>query len=371
MSVCSTVAVSLGVDDVVARRLRTQRLTSTPLSDATDVVRLLTCVQAQDAPLARFSVGVRMVAGHDGAVRRAIDDGHVVRTHILRPTWHFVAAEDLRWILALTSAKVESGMAARHRQLGLDSSTVDGVLASLAEALAGRRYLTRRELAAEFEQGGATWTGEQLGHLLMLAELRALVCSGPLRGEAHTYGLVDELVAPTALRDRPDAIRELVSRFFTGHGPASVTDLTRWTRLTQGEVKAALEELVDHLDTVTVDGVHLWFDAAADPGPEGGRRALLLPVFDEAYLSYPSLNVLRADGHPGMTSVHRFAEAGGGVVILDRRDVGWWKRRNRGRRMAVSVSLASTLDSRGRDLVVAEAERLAAFADRTADVVWL
>lgn len=176
------------VDAVLTKRLRTQRLSSAPLVDAADVVRLLTCVQAQDAPLARFSIGMRTANGSDAIVRRAVGEGRVLRTHILRPTWHFVAAQDLRWILALTSPKVESGMAARHRQLGLDTASVDRTFAALADLLAGRRFLTRRDLAAALRQRGSAWTGEQLGHLLMLAELRALVCSGPYDGDIHAYG---------------------------------------------------------------------------------------------------------------------------------------------------------------------------------------
>jgi hypothetical protein len=109
-------------DRVVQRRLATQRLTSSPLGSPGEVVRMLTCVQAQDAPLSRFSLGLRCAAD-DAAVRRSIDAVDIVRTHILRPTWHYVAAEDLRWILSLTSAKVESAMAPRHRRLGLDDHT--------------------------------------------------------------------------------------------------------------------------------------------------------------------------------------------------------------------------------------------------------
>lgn len=184
------------VDDVIAHRLRTQRLTSEPCTDPAEVVRLLTCMQAQDAPLARFSIGLRTADCRDTSVRRAIDEGRILRTHILRPTWHFVAPEDLRWILALTSTKVESSMAARHRQMGFDTAAVDRGLAALERVLGGRRYLTRRQLAPELGDDGSAWTGEQLGHLLMIAELRGLVCSGPLDGDSHTYGLVDELVAP-------------------------------------------------------------------------------------------------------------------------------------------------------------------------------
>ena len=154
-------------------------------------------------------------------IRDALDSGAVVRTHMLRPTWHFVAAEDLRWMLALTSAKVESAMAARHRQLELTSTATDRAHALLVSELADRRWMTRPELGARFAEAGLPSSGEQTGHLLMLAELRALICSGPLRGTTHTYGLVDDVAPSSPALDRPDAARQLTRRFFIGHGPAT------------------------------------------------------------------------------------------------------------------------------------------------------
>lgn len=339
------------------------------MSDPADAVRLLTCVQAQDAPLARYSVGMRSADCSDAAVRRAIDEGRVLRTHILRPTWHYVTSEDLRWILALTSPKVEASLAARHRQLGLGPAVLDDALSSMQNALRGRRHLTRPALAAELRDGGSQWTGEQLGHLLLVAELRGLVCSGPLDGDWHTYGLVEETVPPYRAVDRPDAVRQLVARFFAGHGPAAVGDLTRWTRLTRAEVRGALRDLDDRLQNLTVEGEQLWFDPAADRPDRTTRRAFLLPGFDEAYLSYPRLNLPRAVDHPSGTLPRSFGEAGGGVVVLDRRDVGWWKRKNRGHRVEVSLALAPTVDAPDRDVLAAEATRLAAFTGRTLDLV--
>ena len=323
-------------------------------------------MQAQDAPLARFSIGMRAGAD-DAAVRAAVDDGAVVRTHILRPTWHVVAAEDLRWILELTSSKVASGMAARHRQLGLTPPVVERAERELAAVLAGRHFLTRADLLRAFREAGLVQGGDQLAHLVMLAELRGLVCSGPLRDGVHTYALVDEVVAPTPARDdRAGAVRELVQRFYRGHGPASVADLVRWTTLTQADIRPALAELGDELATMEVAGETLWFDPHATARARPARRAFLLPTFDEVHLSYPRLNFPRVDGHPRGGAPHSFAEAGGGLVLCDRRDAGWWKRQELkgGDRVTVTIALASGLDGDQRAAIIAEAERLAAFTGR-------
>ena len=358
-------------DRVLAERLATQRLTSSPMERAIDVVRLLTGVQCQDAPLARYSIALR-TGLTDEAIRAELDAGAIVRTHVLRPTWHFVAPEDLRWLLALTSPKVESKMAARHRQLELTSTATERAHALLVSELAGRRWMTRPELAAHFAEAGLPSSGEQVGHLLMLAELRALICSGPMRGTTHTYGLVDDVAPSSPALDRPDMVRELTRRFFVGHGPASENDLRRWTPLTLTEIRSALTELAEEgsLTARTLCESTLWSGPdRPEPRPDA-PRALLLPMFDEQYLSYPSTNFPRAGGHPRGDRPHSFAEAGGGVVVCDRHDVGWWKRKEvTGGRVVVTIGLATSLGTEERALIEESAARLGSFTGRTLEIV--
>jgi DNA glycosylase AlkZ-like len=355
------------VDRVLRQRLAVQRLTSTPLRDPVDVVRELLCVQSQDEHLARFSIGLRTAGANDTDVLAALDAGEIVRTHILRPTWHFVAAADLRWLLALTSAKVAAGMSARRGQLGLDAEVIARAVAALADALSGSRALTRRDVATVFHDAGLPHDGEQVGHLLIEAELRGVVCSAPRRGTAHAYGLVDELIPRTPERHRDDAVRELVQRFFTGHGPAAVTDLTRWTTLTLAEIRPALADLADRLATTTVRGIQMWYDAESVRPTRRRERAFLLPTFDEIYMSYPKVNFPRAASHPRGDAPNRL-EVGGGVVICDRRDAGWWKREVRPREVVVSVAVTPILDDDQRHSVVAAAERLGRFVGKPAHV---
>lgn len=356
---------TLDADAVVARRLAVQRLSSAPLSDPVDVVRLLTCVQAQDAPLARFSLGLRTGLADDG-VRAALDSGAIVRVHILRPTWHLVAADDLRWILELTTPKVESGMAARHRQLELTPEIVAASEQVLSDALAGRTALTRQELGTRFTEAGLPSGNEQVGHLLGLAELHGLICSGPLRGATHTYLLVDDVAPPRAPIDRVDAIRELTRRFFVGHGPASERDLNRWTKLTLTEIRSALADLAGELEPIDVDGAQLWAAPDTPPARVDAPRAFFVPVFDEVYLTYPKLNFPRLASHPRGDGPHFFAEHGMGIVVCDRHDVGWWKRREVGPdRLEIDLHVSPELDPAQRAAIDAAAARLAEFTGRT------
>jgi hypothetical protein len=81
--------------EIAYRRLHNQGLSGPPLADPVAVVRHLGAVQAQEYAIAKWSVGQRTAGVHDHDVQAAIDSGALIRTHALRPTWHFVAAEDV------------------------------------------------------------------------------------------------------------------------------------------------------------------------------------------------------------------------------------------------------------------------------------
>ena len=363
---CDDGAVTDGIlDRVHRRRLATQRLSAGGMRDGADVVRLLTCVQAQDAPLAAWSLGMRMRprTTYAGVLAEQAAGGWV-RTHVLRPTWHFVAAEDLRWIQRVTAAKVESSMAARHRGLGLDGSSMGKALDVLTDVLAGRTPLTRRELTAVFAERGLPCRGEQVGHQLLVAELRSVICSGPPRGTEHTYVLVDETVppGPNDVLEGEDARRELVRRFVAGHGPASDRDLGRWCSLTLTEIRRALAELKDGLEQVEVSGDLLWSDPTVPARTTRAHRAYLLPTFDEVSLTYARTGFPRRD--PEAPRQRLLSEVGGGIVVVDGEDVGTWKRTvgRAGVRVAILPDVALPND----DLEALEkaAQALAAFLER-------
>ena len=355
------------LEAALSQRLATQGLTTAVYADdVRAVVRDLVAVQSQDAPLARWSLAMRAGRPIDETVCAVLDSGAVVRTHVLRPTWHFVAAEDLRWLLALTSAKVLSGMAARHRLLGLAEPAVLRRVVDQVLALLAGGPLTRRQVQEALNRDDIR--GERLGHVLLIAELEGLICSGPLARGQHTYALLDDRIPPTPVRDREVAIRDLVARFFIAHGPATVAHLVRWTTLTKGEVSAALADLGDRLASTEIDGELHWSAAGAqDSPPEPG--AFLLPTFDEAYLTYPGSNFPRTAHHPWGARSQAFAEAGGGVVVSDLQDIGWWKRKETGRVTRVTLGLDPSISADHLRAVEAEAGALAAYTGRSLEIV--
>ncbi|GGB88384.1 hypothetical protein N798_14120 [Knoellia flava TL1] len=368
---------SVSRDWVLRRRLAVQRLASAPLPRPADVVRLLTCVQSQDAPLAAHSLAMRSRTTTYAGVLAAQASGAFVRTHILRPTWHHVAPEDLRWIQALTGGKVESSDAARQRQLGITPDVIERGLDLLQELLAGGRAMTRKELGPHFAERGLPGPGEAMAHQLICAEVRSVICSGPPRGTEHTYVLVDDVVppAPSDQWSREQSVVELTHRFYAGHGPASERDLQRWSGLTLTEIRTATAELTTSrglrdshpLEAVECAGETLWFDPSVSARTTREHTAYLLSTFDEAALIYPTTGFPRRNHDADRTRL--VSEAGGGVVVVDGRDIGTFKRKVEAKRVVVTVRPEVDLTSPERDGVAEAAAFLASFHELPLELV--
>lgn len=298
-----------------------------------------------------------------------------MRTHILRPTWHFVAPHDLRWIQALTGPKVERADTARRRQLGITDDIAQRGLDLLREALSDRNALSRNELGTIFADRGLPGPGEAMAHQLILAEVRAVICSGPPREAAnvaeHTYLLVDEVI-PRAESDswsREQAACMLTHRFYAGHGPASERDLQRWSGLTLGEIRRATAELASPgmrdrfpLESVELDGEVLRFDPRATARTTRAQHAYLLSTFDEAALTYPTSGFARS-GHEA-DRARLVSQSGGGIVVVGGHDVGTFKRSLTPTGTTVTIAPDVALSAADRDGIAAAAGFLADFHER-------
>lgn len=369
---CDDVPVSAHpLDRVHRRRLATQRLSSAGLASGADVVRLLGCVQSQDAPLAAWSLAQRMRPGTTYAgVLAEQSAGGWLRTHVLRPTWHLLAPEDLRWMQGATGPRVEASLAGFNLRLGLTPAVITTARTVLESLLAGPTPHTRREVRVAFDAVGLPTEVQPLAHLLILAEMRAVICSGPPRGTEHTYVLVDEVVrpGPSDLFVEEDARRELTRRFVTGHGPASDRDLARWSTLTLGQIRSALADLGAVFERIEVDGHELWFDPRVSARTTRAHAAYLLPTFDEVCLTYAATGFPRRT--PDASRQRLLSEAGGGIVVVEGEDVGIWKRAVTAKDVRVTVWPDLPLDGADREAVGEAAQSLATFLDRPLDLAF-
>jgi hypothetical protein len=350
--------VSGGLGDplrIVRRRLGVQRLTGGRCASPTEAVAWSGGVQAQEHAEAIWSLGMRVDGCDASGVQAACDRGEIIRTHVLRPTWHFVAAADLRWLLRLTGPRVLAKAAGRHRELGLDDGTLARCDELLADACGDGDPRTRPELAAALGAAGIDVAGQRMPHILMHAELTGAICSGPRRGKQHTYLALDGRIPAAPDRDRDDDVAELVLRYFVSHGPATLRDFAWWSGLTVVDGKAGLAIAGERL-VVEEDGAGGAWIAGADvpAGPPPCGDAFLLGTYDEMLVAYRDLRYVHADGRVS-------AEFPTRSIVIDGRTVGSWRRVLSRREVVVEVTLATRLSADEHRAVKSAAERFGTF----------
>ncbi len=245
--------------DLICRRLHNQLLSQTKFTQPEKVVTWFGAVQAQDYAGAKWALGQRMRGATDDFIETCYNEGKILRTHVMRPTWHFVIPADIRWMLALTAPRVRAALSSMDGQLGLDRAIVKKSNALLTRALQGGKQLTRSELAPVLKAGGVSTEGLRLGHLMLHAELDAVICSGARKGKQFTYALLEER-APQAKRlEREEALLELTKRYFRSHGPATLKDYVWWSGLTTTDARKGMEAIRTEFEQEAISDQTYWF----------------------------------------------------------------------------------------------------------------
>lgn len=273
---------AVGIAD---QRLQNQRITRPGPRSPEKLVAWFGAVQAQEYGPAKWGLALRSPAKPtDAAIERAIDRGRILRTHLLRPTWHFVAAADIRWMLDLTGPQVQRRMGPYDLQLGLDARVKTRAVDLIQRTLGEQRYLTRRELGAELARAGMPAKSMHLAHLAMHAELEGVICSGPRRGKLSTYALLSDRADALRL-PREEALGELTRRYLRSHGPATLRDFVWWSGLRTSDAKLGLELI--RAKPRDVHGLRYWTFGRGAAGRSVSQTAVhLLPVYDEYLVAY-------------------------------------------------------------------------------------
>jgi hypothetical protein len=300
--------------DIARWRLRTQHLVWPYAGSAGEAVGSLLAVQAENRGQAAWAVAARTQNPDQADLAALLDEGAIVRTHVLRPTWHFVRAEDIGWLLGLTGPRVRRVTVQQLRDAhGLDERSIGRAVTALMHALASRGQLTRAQLGDELRERGIGGSRQMLMILLAHAELDGLICSGPVAGGEHTYTLMERRVPAARRLGRTEALAELTLRYFTGHGPATERDLAYWATLTLTDVRAGLQQVRDQLGSFQHDGRTFWHAPGEAPGGPQQPAGHLLQILDETYRGYQDSRwLLDAAG-----DVPRTREAAAGMALVD------------------------------------------------------
>jgi hypothetical protein len=353
--------------DITASRLRNQRLTGGRFATPEQVVGWMGAVQAQDYIGAKWALALRMRRGTDAVIERALERGTILRTHVLRPTWHFVASADIRWMLTLTAPRIQAAMASYNRRLELDAAVFRRSQTAIVRALRGGIQLTRQELKTVLARAGIRADGVQrLAHIVMQAELDAVVCSGVRRGKQVTYALLDERVPASRTLSRDAALAELARRYFTSHGPAQLHDFAWWSGLTVGDARAGLAMVERQLASESVNGRTYWFSSSARTRT-GPPRAYLLPLYDEYLIAYK-------DRTAAMDRARwtRIAERDpfSAPVVVDGQVVGAWGKALRRNEIVVTLTPFCTVGTGPARAIRGAAHAYAEFVDLDLQLCW-
>lgn len=340
--------------DLVSRRLHNQKLSAPNFRKAVEVVRWFGAVQSQDFEAAKWALALRMRSATNAAIEDAFNRGEILRTHVMRPTWHFVARDDIRWLLELTAARVNLRSGPGYRTSRLDETVFKRSHKVLEQALKNGKHVPRAELRRRLNESGvAAADTVRLAHILIRAELDRVVCSGPRIGKQFTYALFDERVPESKPIDRDEALARLTQLYFRSHGPATLQDFVWWSGLSTAEAKRGLEMVERQLEKELVGDKVYWSLRSRDTAPDSSHTAHLLPAFDEYFVAYKDRQPT-FDHHDGKVTWGVL----GPTVIIDGTVAGAWKKTK-----SIEVKLTRALKRTERVAMAQATARYEAFLE--------
>ena len=342
--------------NITGLRLANQKLSASSFKNPAEVVSWLGAVQSQDYAGAKWALSLRANGITDADIEQACTDGSILRTHLLRPTWHFVTPDDIRWMLKLTAPRVHAAGAFMYRQSGLDKAIFKKSNATLEKALQGGQQLTRTELASALNKVGIPAEGFRLGYLMMYAELEGIICSGARRGKQFTYALLQARAPQVKALTRDEALAELTSRYFSTRGPATLHDFAWWSGLTMADAKNGIEMVKSKFVNEVIAGQTYWFGEFASVPKVKSPTAYLLPNYDEYFIGFRDRSAIgQVTQRAGIQGDDQALIAH--VIILDGQIVGGWRRTLKKDEVLVEMSLITKLTKPEIQAINAGAER--------------
>jgi hypothetical protein len=351
---------------LVARRMTAHRLWGRPAASLDDVVRGLSAMQSQEFVPAKWALAQRADGVTVADVDAAFESGRLLRTHILRPTWHFVHAADIRWMLVASAPRVHRASAYYYRQSGLDDAVAADTRRVFEKTLGGGDHATRKELAAALATAGLPSAGVPFGHVLMRAELDGVLVSGAMRGKQHTYALLDARVPPAPTPSVDDALDELTRRYLAMHGPATLKDYCAWGSLTVTDARRTLDRLGVDVSSEEIDRRTYWSLADATTAPRrvacpSSPTVDLVQCYDEVLMGYSESRTILipyddvAALRPGWHS-----------VLRDGALIGSWRFKVGTDGVDVEIDVSHELTEAERDSLTAAVQRFGVFFGRSA-----
>ena len=286
------------MNKIAQLRLQTQQLVNPQFSNPKDLVGWMGAIQAQDAAMAKWAVGIRLGNANLNSVDTALQQGEILRIHVMRPTWHYVTAEDARWMIRLSAGRIKAANASYAKSIGRDisESLFFKCGKQIERILEGNRHLTKQEIEEELQKEGFIINEHDITRFLLFAETEGIVCSGADKGNKQTYALLEERIAPAKELHHDEALAQLAMRYFRSHSPASLNDFVWWSGLTIGDARKAIGFIENQLVTERIASQDYFIHESCRPAKKPSTLHFL-PPFDEYLISYKDRSAVLADQH--------------------------------------------------------------------------
>ena len=352
--------------DISNIRMISQQITTTKFKYVKDIVGWMGAMQAQDYAMAKWAIGIRLPGSTDKEIETAIDNGEIIRTHLLRPTWHFVSAEDIYWLLELTAPRIKASLRSRHKELELTESLVTKSNNLIREALAGGNHLTREELISKLEKAKISTDKNRMSHIMLRAELDGIACSGATKDNKRTYALLDERVPKPGNLTRETALKKIAEKYFSSHSPATLQDFTWWSGLSAGDAGNALEMVKSNLVSEKEGKKTYWLTNSFSIPKTTNYSLNLLPAFDEFIISYKdrsaSLSLVNNKKVVSENGIFR------PVIVMNGQVTGLWKRTIKKEKVMVETDFFRPPDKLVNNLIEKEAAAFGNFLGKKPEV---
>lgn len=347
------------IEDITRIRLANQQISFRKFNNVQELVGYMSAFQAQDYPMAKWAIGLRLKEASESLINDAINKGEVLRTHLLRPTWHFVSSDDIYWMLELTASRIKSSMSSRNKQLELTQALFKKSNKIIRNALAGNNYLTRVELIEILNKAKIKTDENRASHLLAEAELSGIICSGISNGNKQTYALLEERVPQNKPLGKEEALKKLAKKYFMSRGPATLKDFSWWSGQSITQARKALEMIAPEMTPFEINSQTYWCINSSSESENQKDNVFLLPTYDEFVISYSDRSaVLNSEAHRNIISTNGIFRA---IVIYNGKVIGTWKRNTKGDKVLIDINYFDPQDKRIKILIEKEVLRFSGF----------
>ena len=348
--------------DIIRYRLHNQQIAGTKFRKPEEIVEWLGAVQAQDYSGGLWGIGLRLPGSKLVDIEKALNERKIIRTWPMRGTLHFVPAQDARWMLELLAPRVIRQSARRYMELGLNEEIFERNRELISQALEGGRQLTREAMYDVLAKGGINPEGQRSYHILGYLARKGVICLGAREGKQQTFVLFDKWVAESRRLERDEALAEIVRRYFTSHGPATLQDFVWWTGLAAADAKAGLEMVKADFKQEVVEGKQYWLKPSSIPaGEDEPPIASLLPNYDEYMIGYKDRSAMfpALPQKPDSQAYGRIAL--NYTIIIDGIIVGSWRRERKNERVVIRTKLFRPLDDDEEEAISMAVDRYGKF----------